>query len=545
MRNLLLSGFVATLFATSAFAQVSIFSEDFQGGVIPGTFTLIDNDGRTPDPNVSYVNAAWIARPDFSDPTDTVAASTSWYSPVGMADDWLITPAIVLDTGNILSWEAKSNGTGLYLDGYEVKISTSGTTIPDFTITVFSVAEENNTWTSRTVDLGAYGLDGDTVHIAFRNNSNDKFLLFIDDINVYKSYNDLSVSRATPNEVTIMPQNQISSFDLSARVKSIGGASSNVKLVVDVSKDSAPILSDTSATIASLASGQDTLLVAHSGFTPSGPGNYVMTYTAILDETDTDPLNNSSIILFEVSDTIYARDNGMFGGAVGFNGAAGSLGQIFEIFNQDTLSSITVLTTGIHTGDNFSFTVYPAINDTTMATQIYTSPVYTFDGSEDSVWKTYMVNAIAAIAMAPANYLVVIDQLASNNILLAYDDDGGDIIGTPQWNIYSTFGSPFLRINLGTPPPPDTTTGILTFDPAGIQLNPNPANDLVVLETGDLTGAFTIEVSNLLGQTGLMLAEEQATGNLAIDVSSLDAGVWFVKVIQGESMVTRRLVISR
>jgi hypothetical protein len=169
------------MFSNIAFGQV-IFFEDFESDGIPQNFTLIDNDGNTPAANVSYFTNAWIAR-NAPGSTDSVAASTSWYTPADTSDDWMITPAIATGTNVILTWNAKAQDAA-YRDGYNVLVSRTGITIPDFTDTIFSVAMEDSNWITRSVDLSAKGYDNSTIYIAFQNNSVDMYMLMIDDIKV-------------------------------------------------------------------------------------------------------------------------------------------------------------------------------------------------------------------------------------------------------------------------------------------------------------------------------------------------------------------------
>jgi PKD repeat protein len=163
-------------------AQV-IFLENFNSGGMPSTFTLIDNDGLTPAGNVSYFTNAWIVRGDFGNAADSVAASTSWYDPAGASDDWMITPAIQVGQNAELRWNARAVDAD-YPDGYQVLISTTGTAINDFTDTIFFVTAENPSWTEHVIDLMAEGYADTTIYIAFRNNSDDMFILLIDDIKV-------------------------------------------------------------------------------------------------------------------------------------------------------------------------------------------------------------------------------------------------------------------------------------------------------------------------------------------------------------------------
>ena len=176
-KNLLLLALAALPIGASA----QVFSEDFQNG-IPASFTVIDNDGLTPAANVSFVTDGWVGRANPDDASDNSVVSTSWYDPAGASDDWLITPAININQAGLsLKWNAKAQD-GSFADGYEVLLSTTGTAIADFTTTLYSTAGENDAWTTRIADLSAY--NGQTVHIAFRNNSSDKFLLYLDDIEV-------------------------------------------------------------------------------------------------------------------------------------------------------------------------------------------------------------------------------------------------------------------------------------------------------------------------------------------------------------------------
>ncbi len=164
-------------------AQTIIYSEDFQSG-IPATYTLVDNDGLTPDASVSDFTPAWIAIEDPDVPGDTVAGSTSYFSPAGRADRWLITPSISLGaTGNVLFWNAKSHDAS-FPDSYDVYISTTDTQLSSFTDTLLRVYGEYADWTAHELSLSGEGYDNVNVHIAFVNRTNDGFKLYIDDIRV-------------------------------------------------------------------------------------------------------------------------------------------------------------------------------------------------------------------------------------------------------------------------------------------------------------------------------------------------------------------------
>jgi hypothetical protein len=183
--------FIALILTSISYGQATtLLSEDFQG-VFPSGWTTVNNDGLTPDTNVSFITDAWVITPDLDAPTsgDSVITSTSWYSPTGTSDDWLITPAITLGAfGNKFSFKAKSLD-GSFPDGFEVYASQFNS-IDSFIAhdTLLIVAAESPSWTTYDFSLDSSGLTGQTVFIAFRNNSSDQFLLSLDDVYVGKEH---------------------------------------------------------------------------------------------------------------------------------------------------------------------------------------------------------------------------------------------------------------------------------------------------------------------------------------------------------------------
>jgi hypothetical protein len=134
---------------------------------------------------------------------DTFAVSTSWLSPTSSADNWLITPHITnISVNSVLSWEAMAPDIQ-HPDGYEVYISTTNSSVPlisEFTSAnrLFSTEAESSTWTKRGVSLANYA--GQSIRIAFRHNSNNKFQLWLDDIIVENTSNAYDIL-ATSNDV--------------------------------------------------------------------------------------------------------------------------------------------------------------------------------------------------------------------------------------------------------------------------------------------------------------------------------------------------------
>jgi hypothetical protein len=192
------------LTSTICFGQVDLLNTDFQTG-IPGSYSIVDNDGLIPDSQVAEFTSAWIIVQDPDNISDTVAASTSFFTPVGTANRWMITPALVLGSfGNFIQWEAKSQDAS-YPDDYIVMVSTTDNQLSSFTDTIGSIIEENFEWTNRQVDLSSKGYNNQTIYIAFVNVTENGFKLYIDDIHAWKE-DPASVKEITQFiDVTIYP----------------------------------------------------------------------------------------------------------------------------------------------------------------------------------------------------------------------------------------------------------------------------------------------------------------------------------------------------
>ncbi|KFF00927.1 hypothetical protein IX39_10000 [Chryseobacterium formosense] len=181
--------------AFPVFGFSQIFQENFDGnGQGISAWTIIDVDGLTPAASVNFITNGWnrIDRQgtngSFGGPAGNYAAmSTSWYTPAGTSNDWLISPTIpVSGASPTLYWDAKAQD-GDYPDGYKVMLAPNGgNTVNDFTVELYNTAGENKYWTSRAVSLTPY--IGQNIRFAFVNNSNDKFMLMVDNIKVDYTY---------------------------------------------------------------------------------------------------------------------------------------------------------------------------------------------------------------------------------------------------------------------------------------------------------------------------------------------------------------------
>ena len=200
--------FVSAILASSCSFGQTIFSENFDAALtLPTGWTLHNVDALTPATNVAYVTDAWVPRAATAPLTGNMMVSTSWYTPAGISNDWLVTPGIAVPaTGYFLNFDVMAPDA-TYSDGYKVYVSTTGSAVANFTAPAIStVAAAPNTFTGVSLDLSAYS--GQTIYIAFVNNSNDMFLLFVDNVKVrMPSPNDAILNSVTLNRYSLTSTN--------------------------------------------------------------------------------------------------------------------------------------------------------------------------------------------------------------------------------------------------------------------------------------------------------------------------------------------------
>jgi thiol-disulfide isomerase/thioredoxin len=178
-----------------ATAQTAVyFSEDFSGGM-PDDWTILDLDGLTPFQNVAAFGGTWWVSPTAA-PEAKAAISSSWYAPAGQSNDWMITPSIDIpmpadpNAKIFLTWYGEAIDPS-FPDGYDVRLSTTDRDPASFTEVLIDVPREDADGIYRSVDLSAYA--GQTIYLSWINDSNDQYILVIDDI-LIAEYPALKVS---------------------------------------------------------------------------------------------------------------------------------------------------------------------------------------------------------------------------------------------------------------------------------------------------------------------------------------------------------------
>jgi hypothetical protein len=514
---------ILLLFITQNLYSQVLFLEDFDqipgptaGGagtyVFPSGWFLRNVDNLTPAGGVSYVNEAWERREDFNfNVVDSCAFSTSWYSPIGTANDFMWTPLIgPLPANCVLSWNGVSYDPS-YPDGYEVRVMTSaagpptggtgtiGNQITSSTV-VFSTGAEANAWTSHNVNLNAY--TGQSIYVGFRNNSTDKFLLLIDDIKieVVNNFDAQLVQADTVTEYTMIPKIQVSPLPLEGNIKNNGLANlTNVRMRVDVLDGSmTQIFTNTSSAVATLTPGTTNTFNCGTWTPPSIADTYTLKFYPLMNETDQQPINDTITRTVEITNFTYARDDGTVTGALGIGaGNGGVLGNEFAIYAPSRLTSVGVYYNVGYTGKPFAAVVWNMSGGFPNAIIAYTDTLYyPYDSAH---FYNIPMNG-GEFILSPGNYVVtavefvdtVTLSLGLTNSIFTNNRTWVDWPTNPfsPWGNNEDFGTSFAKAYVIRPEiyplcPPDIITGFSTTD-AGCGLSDGTAT---VTTTG--TGPFT------------------------------------------------------
>lgn len=155
-----------------------VFFDDFEDGL--GNWTIY-TEGESPLTNGWFVTNPSNSLNFNAHSGSFVASAWSWNGEAYNADNWLITPQMVF--GKTLKFWVRTASS--WPDSYEVRLSTTGNAVADFTVTLqgMAAAPNNNQWNEVIIDLSAY--DGQQGYIAIRHVDYDANYLMIDDFGVY------------------------------------------------------------------------------------------------------------------------------------------------------------------------------------------------------------------------------------------------------------------------------------------------------------------------------------------------------------------------
>ncbi len=331
-----------------------------------------------------------------------------------------------------------------------------------------------------------------------------------------------------------IPLSQSLNFIAPATIVSAGtGTITGVKANVSVTAGGTQVhaVSSTTQTLAPLASGTFTV----APYTPQSYGPHTVKYTSQMNETDEVPASDTVSYVVNITDTVYALDDGTAVDLIGLGaGELGYLANLFDISNATSTSSVSV-----YLGNGSNTAGAPAVDSVFNIRVFSTDPLgnpISIIGSasgiiENVAEKWYTVSFASPLALAPGKYMVALEEefyMQELGFSDVFHPQTSFIYALTQvpWSPVEDFNFPALfmiRLNLasGGLAVPSIVDNVL-------DLYPNPTStDVTIAKT---KAGASVQVFNQMGQ--LIISTATVAGNTVIDVRSLENGIYTIKTIE-------------
>ncbi len=213
-----------------------------------------------------------------------------------------------------------------------------------------------------------------------------------------------------PSEYPIMPLSQFDSISFDVEVKNEG--------VNNITKTEVEIKSGSFTTKAEF----DTITpfeiktgTSNDKYFPANSGTKTFYFETSIAESDTITNNNYDSLSLIVSDTVMARELGGVTGGIGFNTGTGEIGNMFQLKNADTITSVTFYIQTPTPGDSVRVNLRDF--NTAPGNVVQSSPAIVLSSGVN--WYTIKLNCPAVLS-AGKYFAGVVQLTANSNMSLGY-----------------------------------------------------------------------------------------------------------------------------
>lgn len=547
-----------------------LLEETFDAG-FPGTWTSAVT-------NTNGANFTWRWTATAGNPG---GGMTMDYDPaLAPQDESMITPDVDLSSianpGLTFDWLMSYFWSVAPNNNYDLIVSIStdagGTWTP-----LWSEEDEpefaNFVFQTKTISLGAYASET-AARFRFRYLGVDGAQANIDNVSICSiPGNDLAVTKVWHGDINeAFEYSRIPLAQAHEVVIGVAGANAGANDQAGITYNYAITRGGTEvtsgsfpATNASLVSGATDETWFSTGYTPSELGTYTVTVTISSDEDDNNEGNNTGSSSFQMTSFIFGHDEvntTVTGGYFGGNDDNGSpnefkMSVLYEVFADATLRGIQVAFGSTTNAQSCNIEVFDLVNDPGR-TDPLTFEVYDILPADLSTQTTVKLvniplNGGEGIELFEGGlYQIAIGNTAGERLVIVASDDDEDfatIMYGPygendaiNWYIGWDF-SPVIRANF------DPSVSIAeTVDLTGIQMFPNPVNDV-------LTVRFSAQDQNnvrlnMVSLDGKLVYSENVKSfsgqhTSRIDMSGLPSGIYSVQLMSNNSTHTQKVVVVK
>jgi len=472
---------ILALIQLNSFSQI-IYSENFSALTLqsftasngagsytmpPSGFNIINdshnnNVGTTINPNTPYNFSAlkasgWLVGFN-STLNDTFLVSTSWLDTNTISvDRWIITPQVTISSLNtILKWSAMSPDPN-FRDGYEVYATTvtSSPSKTDFTPDnlLYSMADnntllggENTTWTNRSAKLDAYL--GKTIRFAFRNNSKNRFQLWVDDIQVATIGTSKDMALNSVEATKYIVTNTADSVKVTFTNL---GATTTTSMVVNYMVGNSAVQTQTFFTLLGWGNSSVNKGVFSLPYNVTSPGYYKIKawISAVNGSVDQNTTNDTASCFITAQSVNVPRTVVMEQFVSANNGDSPDAQEKAQALNSSSLIIVNV-----HHADSFELATaatlisdYKTNSSTAMMDRFYFS-----DLNQTTIAKTQYApkSAKRIAAVSPASVSIINKAFSSTTNVLTFDvkvDFVGEVKGDYRINAYLTENNVYGKVS--------------------------------------------------------------------------------------------------
>jgi hypothetical protein len=380
--------------------------------------------------------------PAFSTPDSSyIAGHFNNTTGTSTISNWLFVPNRTFNNGDIITFYTRGTGS-TYADRLQVRLSQNGpsvnagatpTSVGDFTTLLLDInptlvaANYPATWTQYSITIT--GLAAPTSgRLAFRyfvtnggpTGANSDFI-GIDNF-VYTPAGGGTADAAIVANVgqyTIVPLTQATPIGTTGLISNVGTLTmTNATMTVNVYDGAmANVYTASSTPIPSIAMGGNAPATV-PGYTPLLADVYTVEQIVSITQPDVDNMNDTSYYQIVISDSTYARDNGVVSGTLGIGpNTPGTLGQQFAINVADDITSVSFFIAngaGTMTNQPVVMSVYNMVAGTPNAVIAQTTSLTILD-AVDSMYT--MPIATGPFNLVPGNYMVAVEEGDSNTVI--------------------------------------------------------------------------------------------------------------------------------